>query len=138
MQPRATPLGPSGEPLELWDHPFRYRRTGYDFELASLGRDGQVGGAGLDADLDADDNFNGLEIRLPLSQFLFQTSGSGQVFVVASVAAVLAGLIWFTRPITETTSTTPMVGAIVVTTIAAVVVAAFLAAFHVAASQSGH
>ena len=138
VQQLGTPLGPSGEPLDPWNHPFRYRRTGDDFELASLGRDGQVGGAGLDADLDADDNFNGLEIRLPLSQFLFETSGSGQVFVVATVAAVLAGVIWFTRPITETTSTTSMVGAIVVTTIAAVVVAAFLAAFHVAASQSGH
>ena len=93
---------------------------------------------GLDADLDADDNFNSLKMRLPLSQFLFQTPGREQVFFVASVAAVLAGVIWFTRPITETTSTTSMVGAIVVTTIAAVVVAGFLAAFHVAASQSGH
>jgi general secretion pathway protein G len=41
-------------PLDPWGHAYVYRVPGdggHEFELSSLGRDGQVGGTGLDADL---------------------------------------------------------------------------------------
>lgn len=41
-------------PPDPWGRPYAYRKpgdSGHDFELTSLGKDGQVGGAGLDADL---------------------------------------------------------------------------------------
>ena len=40
-------------PPDLWGHPFQYRAPGSkgDYEIVSLGRDGQSGGSGEDADL---------------------------------------------------------------------------------------
>jgi general secretion pathway protein G len=41
-------------PLDPWGHPYNYAQPGThqnDFDLASYGRDGQVGGTGEDADL---------------------------------------------------------------------------------------
>jgi general secretion pathway protein G len=41
-------------PLDPWGHPYNYSQPGThqnDFDLASYGRDGQVGGTGEDADL---------------------------------------------------------------------------------------
>lgn len=40
-------------PLDPWGHPYQYRSPGAkgDFDIISLGRDGQPGGAGEDADI---------------------------------------------------------------------------------------
>lgn len=40
-------------PLDPWGHPFQYRAPGTksEFEILSLGRDGQPGGTGEDADI---------------------------------------------------------------------------------------
>lgn len=40
-------------PLDPWDHPYVYRSPGEhgDFDVYSLGRDGQPGGTGEDADI---------------------------------------------------------------------------------------
>ncbi len=40
-------------PLDPWSHPYQYRSPGAkgDFDIISLGRDGQPGGAGEDADI---------------------------------------------------------------------------------------
>jgi general secretion pathway protein G len=40
-------------PLDPWGHPYQYRAPGVkgDFDIISLGRDGQSGGAGEDADI---------------------------------------------------------------------------------------
>jgi general secretion pathway protein G len=40
-------------PLDPWGHPFQYRAPGTkgEFEIVSLGRDGQPGGSGEDADI---------------------------------------------------------------------------------------
>jgi general secretion pathway protein G len=40
-------------PLDPWGHPFQYRAPGPkgEFEILSLGRDGQPGGSGEDADI---------------------------------------------------------------------------------------
>lgn len=42
-----------GVPVDPWGHPYAYIAPGAtaDFEITSLGRDGQPGGSGLDADI---------------------------------------------------------------------------------------
>jgi general secretion pathway protein G len=131
-------VGPSGELLDPWGHPFHYRLAGDGFELVCLGRDGKVGGVGLDADMLAGGERDDSKMRLPLSQFLFETPGSGPVFAIAVMSGLFAGGIWFSSARTKPTSTTRLAAGIAVTTIAAVIVAVFLALFHVAAVQSGH
>jgi hypothetical protein len=42
-----------GRPVDAWRRPFYYQIKGDSYDLYSLGRDGQPGGAGLDADLHA-------------------------------------------------------------------------------------
>lgn len=58
----ATPPVPSSwaeggyvseDPVDAFGNPYVYSATGSGFELKSLGKDGQPGGEGLDADLDA-------------------------------------------------------------------------------------
>lgn len=124
--------------MDLWGHPFYYRQTTDGIELACLGRDGKAGGVGLDADMFVGDKPNDPKMRLPLSQFLFETPGSGALFAVALMAGLFAGGIWLSAPKAKPTSTTRLVAGIAVTTISAVVVAVFLALVHVAAVQSGH
>lgn len=53
--PAAWPDGGyvSEDPVDAWGNPYVYSSTGASFELKSLGKDGQPGGEGLDADLDA-------------------------------------------------------------------------------------
>lgn len=53
--PSAWPEGGyvSETPVDAWGNPYVYSSTGSSFELKSLGKDGQPGGEGLDADLDA-------------------------------------------------------------------------------------
>ena len=53
--PAAWPEGGyvSETPVDAWGNPYVYSATGATFELKSLGKDGQPGGEGLDADLDA-------------------------------------------------------------------------------------
>lgn len=53
--PSAWPEGGyvSETPVDAWGNPYVYSATGSSFELKSLGKDGQPGGEGLDADLDA-------------------------------------------------------------------------------------
>jgi general secretion pathway protein G len=42
-------------PLDPWNHEFLYASDGKTYTLRSLGADGQEGGEGIDADLDARD-----------------------------------------------------------------------------------
>ena len=65
LHTRRTGRCPSGEvlralvdaglleriPLDPWDRPYRVTSVEGGFEVSSLGRDGQVGGTGQDADL---------------------------------------------------------------------------------------
>ncbi|PKP97554.1 MAG: type II secretion system protein GspG [Alphaproteobacteria bacterium HGW-Alphaproteobacteria-15] len=53
--PAAWPDGGyvSQDPVDAWGNPYVYESTGSSFALKSLGRDGQPGGEGLDADLDS-------------------------------------------------------------------------------------
>jgi hypothetical protein len=135
---QASRVDPAGRPLDPWGHPYHYRTAGDGFELASLGRDGRTGGAGLDADVTLDDGVSKTQSRLPISQFLFETAGSRSVFGVALVASILSGSLWLGSAKRESLPPKGVVVGIAVTTLFAVLVASFLAAFHVAASQSGH
>jgi general secretion pathway protein G len=53
--PAAWPEGGyvSENPVDAWGNPYAYTSTGNGFTLKSFGKDGQPGGEGLDADLDA-------------------------------------------------------------------------------------
>lgn len=131
-------FGKSGELLDGWRHPFHYRRIAEGFELASLGREGKPGGVGLDADVFFGDEWFSPKTRLPLKQFLFETEGSASVFLVAFVASILAASIWFGARHEVQPSIKWVIIGVATMAVLAVVVAAFLAAIHVDASQSGH
>ncbi len=125
---------------DVWGHPFCYAHTDGGFELYSLGRDGKPGGRGLDADIHADDA-TALERRLPLAQFVFQTTGSFAVLVVAVLASVCVGAVSYvstTPRKTDLVTQQRLTRTIVIQVISAAVIAVFLAIFYVAASQSGH
>lgn len=132
----VTEIMPQRDLRDSWDHPFYYRRTESGFVLASLGRDGALGGHGLDADLRYGDTWNIWTMRLTLYEFLFETESSAQVFAAALLASIASGGIWFATPGELRMKHVAIQNT--VTTIFAVSVAVFLAAFYVAASQSGH
>lgn len=132
---------PSGEALDVWGHPFLYRRMAEGFELVSPGRDGQRGGVGLDADLVWGDPPTYTQTRLPWSQFLFDASANENVFPAAVVASLGIALIWLRSgiefPISGKSAYVGL-GCLLWTTLGAIVVAVSLAAEYVAISQSGH
>jgi len=132
------PLDSSGRLSDGWGQPFDYGTTMEGFELTSLGRDGLRGGVGLDADISWSEAQTVGAIRVPLRQFLFDTPGSVSVFWMAVLASVAAGFVWHGVDQDPFLTTRWRLLGVLVTTISAALVAVFLAAFHVAASQSGH
>jgi hypothetical protein len=76
---------------DAWGNPWQYERTGEGYRLYSLGRDGQPGGVGLDADIEPDSR-GSFCIELTLGQFLFEARGAGKLFIAAFVASLFAGL----------------------------------------------
>jgi hypothetical protein len=122
-----------------WRHPLHYRKTAEGFELASFGRDGIRGGAGLDADVYWT-GYSGQRTpaRLPLGQFLLETKSSGIVVWVAALASLIGGAIWYLSHQSRPSPKREWLISMVATAALAVIVATFLATFHVAASQSGH
>ena len=72
-----------------WQREFHYASKGQTYQLCSLGRDGQPGGAGFDTDIYVDTALS--DMPLPLSQFFFQARGSGASLLVAFLAALCAG-----------------------------------------------
>ncbi|QDT89603.1 type II secretion system protein GspG [Gimesia algae] len=67
-----------GEPLlDSWGNPFQYRRQGETFELFSYGRDGQLGGIGLNADLYHDQRNR--KLARPTFQQFFLTNDESEV-----------------------------------------------------------
>lgn len=140
LENHNLPFDESGELFwcDEWNHPFHYEKTPDGFRLGSLGRDGVAGGVGLDADLFFGEQLLGERTRLPPRQFLFETAGSGGVFMAAVLASFAAGYVWFCGPAKKQLRLRSLVMGVTVATVSAVLVAVFLAAFYVAASQSGH
>ncbi len=140
LEDHSLPFDEAGELwwFDGWNRPFHYEKTPDGFRLGSLGRDGVAGGVGLDADLFFGDELTNERTRLPLRQFLFETTGSGGVFMAAVLASFAAGCIWFGGPAKEQLRLRSLIVGVTAATVSAVLVAIFLAAFYVAVSQSGH
>lgn len=75
--------------LDFWGRPYRYEHTQSEFKVGSLGRDGQQGGVGLDADLWSD-HLRPKESTLPLLQFL-TTVHTQSLWAYAVMSGILAG-----------------------------------------------
>lgn len=76
-----------------WGRPYLYEHSERDFRIATLGRDGEPGGYGLDADISTD-NLRPNAARLTLWQFLFEVNS--QVAVACSIlSGFLAGALTF-------------------------------------------
>lgn len=78
-----------------WKRPYYYVSHGDRFDLLCLGRDGELGGEGIDADIDMKANDVDLKIRPTLSQFLFESECGRIVWWVAIFASFCAGFICF-------------------------------------------
>jgi hypothetical protein len=138
LKDHGLPVDESGQVVDFRGHPFYYRKTPSGFELANLGRDGKIGGRGLDADVFVGDGPYSAKMHLPLRQFLFEARGSGSMFLPALFASLVAGSVWLDSRQHPLPSGKRLVLAVAVVTVSAAVVATFLAFFYVAESQSGH
>jgi hypothetical protein len=79
----------AGEVVDYWLHPYQYRVEGDNYTLFSYGRDGQLGGTGLDTDLYAGEEHHPGEC---LTLWQFTTAwGVGGI----QVTCILAGLVAF-------------------------------------------
>jgi len=127
--------------VDPWGNDFRYRRTERGFEISSFGRDGRPGGTGLDADLAVTSDYEWVleRGRLPLGQFLFDSQGSRELFIVATLASIISAAIWYRAQERERPSARWLATSLIVTFVFSVIVAILLAAFYIMASQSsGH
>ncbi|MFT3883149.1 MAG: type II secretion system protein GspG [Gemmatales bacterium] len=80
-------LNDQGQFLNPWNHPYQYRVEGDKYELYSLGKDGQPGGEGLDADLQARNRPEPPTLR----QFTLDLP-TGGVLAACILSGVCAGL----------------------------------------------
>lgn len=105
---------------DQWGNRFHYEKTEEGFRLLSLGRDGELGGVGLDADYEYAPA-SSICIEPTLLQFLLDLPLSGHLFVIASLAGLCAGRLCYVidreYPIGHA-----VVSTIIVTTFAAYVV----------------
>ncbi|HEX3133647.1 MAG TPA: type II secretion system protein GspG [Planctomycetota bacterium] len=100
---QQTPAPPSGirdgVAHDGWKGPIGYRHEGDHYLLSSLGRDGRVGGVGIDTDIEWDGTGTlhlGPEYQLTFGQFLEQFRDQGRrAVLISGMAALLAGLLSF-------------------------------------------
>ncbi len=116
-----------------WGNTLQYRKTEEGFRLRSLGRDGQPGGEGLDADVDIWPG-GPIDFQPTFRQFVFEGWNSSRLFVTACLGSILAGLACFLarfwhkdRPC----KALRILLGIALVTIAAVVLALFMTLAHV-------
>jgi general secretion pathway protein G len=122
---------------DLWQHPLQYSVTADGYTLASLGRDGKVGGDGLDADIDLSRE-GPVHLRPTLWQLLFETRDARGVFTVALLACLTSGLTCYiaSKPRQQTSVTVErMVASIIVTTISAAFVSSILVLVYFVSSH---
>jgi len=120
-------LGSDGHLVDRWDHPYQYSATEDGFTLLSLGRDGQPGGEGDDADV-----YHDRPLELPsFHRFTFEMP-SGPIrwsCVLTGIgAAVIVGY-------SRREGTLGLLVRAVVTTIGAIFIAFIISVIHV---PSGH
>jgi hypothetical protein len=89
VKDRKVRLDDRGRPVDYWDRPFHYEVDDGSYALYSLGRDGRVGGFGLDADLHAGKRDRATELPT-LWQFTTQLNTEG-----IQLSCLLAGILAF-------------------------------------------
>ena len=125
-----------GIPVDGWQRPLLYEVKGDSYVITSLGRDGEVGGVGLDCDLT---NLNPYPraARLPLGQFLFDVPRQN-ILGACLASGVLAFIVsWIVvRPqILSSKDRRSLLIRIVLTIVATLIAAYCMAFFHL---PSGH
>lgn len=121
-------LNDKGQFLDPWKHPYQYRVNGDKYELYSLGKDGQPGGEGLDADL-----YAGNQPAPPtFSQFMFDLP-TGGVLAACIISGVCAGLICLLQRRDLNRGSFFLL--LVATVIGAILLAVVISALHI---PSGH
>lgn len=134
---------PDSPPTDPWDNLIQYRLNDSSYELFSYGRDGKVGGIGLDADIFPDGR-NRKKALPTFSQFFLETDKSeinnGGFFMTSIFAGSMVAFIIFFSPIKEGKSKDTFkpaqlaVNALIIILIASVV-GVFLLILHV---PTGH
>jgi hypothetical protein len=128
----------ANELTDRWSQPLVYRQTEQGYDLISLGRDGLPGGRGEDEDLSSPRSVTRVvPSRLPLRTFLFNTNGSGGVFLAALIGSLVTANLGWQMP-RLSLSPVPLAFSVVVIVAGAASVAFFLAEVYVAAGNSGH
>lgn len=91
LDKRGFELTVDGRPLDEWGHPIRYEVTEDICNVYSLGRDGQPGGVGLDAELYHD--YRNQDAALPTFRQYFLEKDSAEVDRSGfTMAALMAGV----------------------------------------------
>jgi hypothetical protein len=128
----------AGQVINRWSQPLVYRRTAQGYDVISLGRDRLPGGRGEDEDLSSPRSVTRVvPSRLPLRTFLFNTNGSGGVFLAALIGSLVTANLGWQMP-RLSLSPVPLAFSVVVIVAGAACVAFFLAEVYVAAGNSGH
>jgi general secretion pathway protein G len=137
VKKREVPIDEyDGYPIDVWGWHLQYHRNGNDFELFSLGADGQPGGVGLDADLYAGQSDPPTDPPT-LPQF-FVMSGTEGIKFTCLLAGLLTFVLGFLLGGIEPTGRPSMittVGMNLVTAFFAIVTAITMALFHL---PTGH
>lgn len=143
LEKRQAGLDERGHATDGWGRPLRYRLGEKSYTLYSLGRDGAIGGLGLNADLYHDGRTRDLSLptfhqyvttrdtrEIDKGRFVFAGTLAGaivSVVVFRSLRDLCAG--------TNTLSPVPLFLSVVVVTVLACAVGIFLLPLHV---PSGH
>lgn len=119
-----------------WGHLIQYRRLNDHYEVYSLGRDGMVGGKGLDGDIYRDGR-NREGRRPTLKQFFFEMEHTHKIYAPCAVSGLLVGLVCLYAVQKAPRGGKEWAGAIIGIIICAVM-AIPIAVFHALTYTSGH
>ena len=119
-------------PLDAWGRPFVYSVDGNHYTVSSLGRDGRLGGVGLDCDLSNNDSWPE-DARPTFRQFISQKPARGVPTCLACGIVVFFIGMTTVDPsaIQDKASIIALVVKLVVTILGAVLASVFISAFHI-------
>jgi hypothetical protein len=126
--------------IDGWGELLDYERADDHFTLISRGRDRKRGGLGLDADLVLHSSGPSTVVFAPLTlrQFLYEADGSHGIYLAASIASILAALVWYAGNWGEEPTRSDFVWGLAIAIPTAVLTAFLLAYLYVAAAGSSH
>lgn len=79
----------NGSVLDSWRHPIIYSVADSDYHIVSLGRDGKLGGSGVNCDL-SNDNINPFDAKVTFDEFLHNPMAIN-CFLICLLAGSTAG-----------------------------------------------